>query len=85
MKQDFTEYEPLLISLKEALHDEKVAKRAKKALARQIIDTSKHDDDDLLESNELLKNIRKSNMEKTGLAKNCNCFGLKFLIFRRHH
>jgi len=70
MKNFFFEYEALLNSLKMTLKDEEIAKKAQKrknTINRQIFDFSINDEEDDLDSNEVIEDIKKASNEKKSL------------------
>ena len=81
MKQFFFEYEPLLNSLRETLKDEELAKQASKrsnTINRQIFDLNIENEEDDLDSNEVLEDIQRGANEKSSLNARNRC---KFLSF----
>jgi len=70
MKQFFFEYEPLLNSLRETLKDEELAKQASKrtnTINRQIFDLNIENEEDDLDSNEVLEDIQRGVTENSSL------------------
>jgi len=76
MKNFFFEYETLLNSLKETLKDEEIAKKAQKrknTINRQIFDFNINDEEDDLDSNEVIEDIKKASNEKKSLGARNLC------------